>query len=177
MDVSHDDNALVEEYFKGQQRKWVIPYTRDDEGKVRSPRLPVGSKVREAMIAASDVDFDKVTVTTIQNKLADELNKMFGVESDKFRINEVSVDQRVRIDNSATGSRYEAKFAILTDNSVFIEPSHSWERIKAPEQPLQRVAAPEENVTLSDESTFDLSTPRGRVEVARQQRRQRSSSR
>lgn len=173
-DISHDDNALVEEIFKGQQRRWVIPYTRDSEGVVALAPATRWVEVREAMIAASDDDFDTITVNALQTRLSSELVKVFGLDSDKFEIDDISLDQRVRISNTETGSKYLAKFAVLTDKSVFIEPSHSWERVKAPEQRMQPAPAPE-NVTLSDGCTFDMSTARGRVEAARQQRRLRSS--
>lgn len=170
-DVGHDSNALVEEYFKGKQTKYVIPFTRDDEGKVEIAPATRWVEAREAMIAASD---NWVPAEVISEKLAVKLGEMLGNDADNFLMSDFSLDQRVRIENKVTGAEYLASFVLFSDGTTFIEPSYSWERVKAPEQRPQPVPAPD-SVKLSDEPTFDLSTARGRVEAARQQRRQKTA--
>ncbi len=169
-DVSTENTALVEEYFKGEQRKYVIPFEVDGEDIKLAPATR-WVEAREAMIAATDAEFDKHAAGLIQGKLVLKLADMFGTDAAKFKVDEISLDQRVKISNVDTGAEYVASFTLLSDESVFIEPSSQWERTKAPEQRVQSASA-EKKVALAEE--IDLTTPRGRVKAARQQRSQRS---
>lgn len=173
-DISHDDSALVEQYFNGQQTKWVVPFTRDTDGQVEIAPATRWVEAREAMIAASDEDFDSSDVEAVKGKLILKLGEMFGNDADRFGLAGVSFDQRLKVVNKQSGAEYVAAFTMLSDGEVFIDPSSTWERTKAPEQKVQDASATK-SVKLSDEPTFDLSTPRGRVQYARQQRRQASS--
>lgn len=166
-DVSTNDTALVEEYFRGEQRKWVIPYEREgDDIKVAPATRWV--EVREAMIAADD---SFVPAESIKDKLAVLLSDMS--DDYQFTVGDLSLDRRVNIINQNTKAEYLASFVVLSDESVALDSAANWERIKAPEQSVQ--SAPS-RLVLSDQP--DLSTPKGRVEAARrlrQQRRQRSA--
>jgi hypothetical protein len=167
-DVSTEDTALVEEFFKGEQRKFVIPYTREGDNITVAPATR-WVEVREAMIAADDY----MSAEVIKDKLAVMLTDVFGGEADRFAVKDLSLDHRVKIVNKDTKAEYLASFVLLSDESVAIESAANWERVKAPEQRVQPVAP---SVGLSDQP--DLSTPKGRVEAARksrQQRRQRSA--
>lgn len=167
-DVSSDDTALVEEFHKGQQRKYVIPFVREGKEITVAPSTR-WVEAREAMIAASDLpEFELVSSSCVQSLVADALATMFGDDVTKFNVKDVSVDQRAQIGNTDTGAEYVASFTLLADDSVVIEPPAQWERTKAPEQKVQSTNPP---VVVSD----DLTTPRGRVEAARKQRRLRSS--
>ncbi len=171
-DISREDTALVDEFFKGDQKKWIIPFTHNkDDGSVEIAPATRWVEAKEAMIAATDV-FDNCAVEGVKGKLIIKLAETFGDQADKFGVSDLSLDRRIKVVNNTTGAEYVAGFTILADDSVVIEPTAYWERTKAPAQPTQ--AAP--NVKLSDEPTFDLSTPRGRLEAARQQRRQRKTA-
>jgi hypothetical protein len=172
-DISREDTALVEEFFKGEQKKWIIPFTHNkDDGAVEIAPATRWVEAKEAMIAASD-DFDSSAVEAVKGKLILKLSETFGAEAEKFGVSDLSLDHRVRIANKETGAEYVAGFTLLSDDSVIIEPTAYWERTKAPEQ---IVKSADNTVKLSDEPTFDLSTPRGRVEAARQHRRQRKTA-
>lgn len=170
-DISTADTALVEEFFKGQQRKYVIPYTRDGNDVSIAPSTR-WVEAREAMIAASDAEFDMLAISNVEVALTNGLSKMFGDDAAKFDVKDVSIDHRVKIGNTDTGAEYVASFTLLTDELAAIQSPSEWERTKAPEQRVQSTTPPVA-VKLSDE--FDLTTPRGRVEAARKQRRQLSS--
>lgn len=60
-DISRSDTALVEEYYRGATKKFVIPFKFTD-GKVELPPQLRWQEVEDALIAASDesTDLDKV---------------------------------------------------------------------------------------------------------------------
>ena len=42
LDVSRDDTALVEEWFKGDRKRWVIPFDIGDNIGQSCPGYPLG---------------------------------------------------------------------------------------------------------------------------------------
>ena len=73
LDVSREDTALVEEWFKGDRKRWVIPFTVGDNKVTISPATR-WVEVREAMIAASD-DFDEKSYDTLAIKLDERASR------------------------------------------------------------------------------------------------------
>lgn len=175
-DISREDTALVEEYFKGETKKYIIPF-EVKEGAVEIAPATRWVEAREAMIAASDTPaFVNVSTSTVTEKLSTVLASMFGDDAAHFSVAEVSLDSRCRIKNEQTEAEYAAGFTMLSDDSVVIESSAQWERIKAPKEQVQSVES--KKVALSDdEPQFDMSTPRGRVAAARHQRQLRRQAR
>lgn len=167
LDVSREDTALVEEWFKGDRKRWVIPYEVSDNKVTVSPATR-WVEVREAMIAASD-DLDKSTYTALKDRLSTELQVMLGDAGESFRIQDVTVDGRVTVKNSANSSVYLAQY-VSNGDTVLLSHSSEWERLVAPSR---QDAAPAPN---GDLPRFDMTTPEGRVAAARQQRRQIMSS-
>lgn len=164
-DVSNDNNALATEYSKGRSTRFVIPFSVEDNGDVSVAPATRWMEVKEAMIAASD---DFVSSSSARERLQAQLKETYGDDA-KLLAADVSFDQRLKIVNGKTGAEYVTSFALLSDDSVFIEPSAQWERVKAPDKQVQPVDTASPNVALSDNQP-DTSTPEGRVEAARQRR-------
>jgi len=172
-DISQNKKlALVEEWFKGDRSRWVIPFDINDD-KVEPGPERRWTRGKDALIAASDDDFDDVSVEAISDKLNTALEDRIG--DDDFEIVRVSMDQRCRIQNKKTGLTFEATFTRLGNGQVFLSAPSEWDRVQSiklddqPEEPAP-LPAPKEpsNVT----AIFDVTTPEGRVAAARQQRRQ-----
>ena len=73
LDMSRDDMALVEEYYKGNTSKFVVPYTFT-ESKVQIAPQARWQQVEEALIAASDESpFDKV-LETLRAEMSDNVD-------------------------------------------------------------------------------------------------------
>ena len=170
-DISRDDTALVEEWFKGDRKRWVIPFDLSENEVSISPATR-WVEVREAMIAASD-DFEEHTYGRLREKLSVELSNNLGEVGKSFSVEELSTDGRVKIKNAENGSVFLAEYVDL-GVVVILSSTADWERIPAPvadaEQP---VPAPTPRVV----PVHDLNTPEGRVAAARQRRRQLLSSR
>ena len=163
LDVSREDTALVEEWFKGDRKRWVIPYTVGDNKVTISPATR-WVEVREAMVAASD-DFEKRSFGSLVGRLGDELQKAFGDEGGRFQIDQVTTDGRFTVRNTADSSVFMGEFVEI-GSRVLLSGTSDWERIKAPE--------PKKQSSRNDVATslmFD-DTPEGRVAAARQRRRQ-----
>lgn len=158
LDVSREDTALVEEWFKGDRKRWVIPYTVGDNKVTISPATR-WVEVREAMVAASD-DFEQKSFGTLVGRLSDEINGTFG---NKYQVDQVSTDGRFTVRNTADSSIFMGEFMEIGSRVLL---SSDWERVKAPE--------PKKQSSRNDVATslmFD-DTPEGRVAAARQRRRQ-----
>lgn len=156
--------ALAEEYFKGDRKRYVIPFTVSGDGVSLSPSTR-WVEAREAMIAASD-NIEERAVDVLREELGSALAE-FG---DNLSVGRMTLDHRIVIKNEQ-GSEWIADFALFSDGSVKVAPPEQWERTKAPNKPKeqkQRQAPP--TVTLSDK--IDTSTPRGRLEAARRRRAQ-----
>lgn len=175
-DVGTEDGtnytALVQEYFKGDSKRLVIPFTRSDDKVSISPATR-WTEAREAMIAASDEDFESMSADAVLDRIRINLSDILG--NDLFVPEALTFDQRVRIKNQESGVEFVAPFLMGNDGSVQVAQPAYWNRMKAAEpdtkrEPDQPVSSP--TVTLSDEPKFDTSTPEGRLKAAQHKRRQ-----
>ena len=164
LDVSREDTALVEEWYKGDRKRWVIPFSVGDNKVTVSPATR-WVEVREAMIAASD-DFSQRTYHALANKLDNELHDMLGKVGETYRVEHVTTDGRVSVQNTSDQSIFMADFVEVGDR-VLLSPTSDWEQIQAP-QPKKKESS-RSDVALS--LMFD-NTPEGKVAAARQRRRQ-----
>ena len=170
VDVSRDDNALVEEWFKGDRKRWVIPFTVGDNAVAISPATR-WVEVREAMIAASD-DFEEKSFVTLVSKLNSELHAMLGEVGDHYRVEQVTTDGRVSVKNTSDLSVFAADFVEI-NGAVLLSATSDWERLKAPAPKPRKESA---RADVASSLMFD-DTPEGRVAAARQRRRHLVSSR
>jgi hypothetical protein len=159
-DVSTVGTALVEEWFKGDRRRWVVPFNVEGGKAVLSPATR-WVEVKEAMIAASDTAFDDISSEKICALADDSLQKMVG--DDHLRATEISLDNRIRIENTKEKTAWIASF-ILSDDQIWIEPSNGWQAIELNDAPEQ-IKAPIKQPQLKVD-------PTSRVQAARQRRRQ-----
>lgn len=164
--------ALVEEFFKGDRSRWVIPFTVDGD-KVSPAPATRWTEGRDALVAASDddagdrVEFGELSSSAILEKLNVALSDMEGV--DKLRVEEVALDNRARI--AGGGKVYLADFFTFPGGSVLLSNPDEWEAISVPApkaDTTQPVPAPADKTVVP---LFDQSTPEGRVAAARQRRR------
>jgi len=167
-DVSQSKGlALVEEFFKGNRSRFVIPFTIDGEEVSVAPAAR-WTEVREAMVAASDSDFDELSHTRLVNTLDIALSEMVGKSDSAYRVDEVSLDNRVRIINKGKGRSWIAHFSILDDGSVWIAAADQWEPIEASDKPKDDAKRPassnSQSLVLSDDET------ESRLRAARQKR-------
>lgn len=169
-DVSQSKNlALVEEFFKGERTRFVIPFNVDGDAVSPAPATR-WTEVREAMIAASDDnDFDEWSYSTLVDRLNVALSDQIGKSDSVYRVDEVALDNRMRVVNKGKGQSWLVQFSLLEDGAVWIQPSQEWESLEASDKPkddAKRPASPTRAVKLDDS---DLNA---RLEAARQQRRQ-----
>src|SRR5580765_1458914 len=162
-DISRDDTALVTEYFRGDRKRWVIPFELGDN-KVTVAPATRWVEVREAMIAASDGPFEDKSYGKLLEKLGVELSENLGEVGKSFSIEEVSTDGRVMIKDTVSEATFLASFTELGDH-VFLSGTSDWESITAPVEPK-----PEPTPAPSTFSMVDEGTPEGRVAAARQRR-------
>ena len=167
LDVSREDTALVEEWFKGDRKRWVIPFTVGDNTVTISPATR-WVEVREAMIAASD-GFDDKTLDVLAVKLSVELRNMLGQVGQEYKIDRITNDGRVSVRNGSDQSVFLADYVEAGDQ-VLLSATSDWAQISAPKPKAKQSSAA--NVALS--LMFD-DTPEGRVAAARTQRRQMMS--
>ena len=169
LDVSREDTALVEEWFKGDRKRWVIPFEVGDNKVSISPATR-WVEVQEAMVAASD-DFEERSYTRLIGRLNDALNLMLGDGVGKsFHIDQVTTDGRVSVKNVDDHSMFLAEY-IEIGSTIMLSATSDWDRISDP------VTEEEKPVTRRVVAMFDTTTPEGRVAHARQQRRLLMSSR
>jgi len=167
LDISREDTALVEEWFKGDRKRWVIPFDIGDN-KVTIAPATRWVEVREAMVAASD-DFEEKSVGSLVGRIDSELHAMLGDSvGDSYEIDQVTTDGRFSVKNKADGAVFLAEY-IETGTSILLSATSDWKRIREPDPPKP---APKERKV---EVHIDLSTPAGRVAAARQRRRQMMS--
>lgn len=169
-DVSPTKNlALVEEFFKGDRVRYVIPFTVDGDDVKPAPATR-WVEVREAMVAASDSDFEELSGQKLRERLSVALSEQVGPSATVYRVDEISLDNRMRIVNNAKGKSWIAEFALLADNSVWVAPTEEWEAIEASDEPndaQQPASSKKATVVLSDDES-----PEAKVQAARQRRRQ-----
>jgi hypothetical protein len=170
IDVSREDTALVEEWFKGDRKRWVIPFTVGDKGVSISPATR-WVEVREAMIAASNGDFEEKSFVRLMSKLNSELHTMLGEVGDHWRVEQVTTDGRISVKNMSDQSVFAADYVEI-NGAVLLSATSDWERLKAPEPKPKKSSRTE----VAESLMFD-DTPEGRVAAARQRRRQMVSSR
>jgi hypothetical protein len=159
----------VEEWFRGDRKRWVIPFELGDNKVTISPATR-WVEVREAMIAASDEPFEDKTYDKLLEKLGAELSDNLGEVGKSFFVDEVSTDGRVKIKDSVNEATFLAAFVDFGDR-VFLSGTSDWERISASVE-----ERPEPTPTPSRFVIYDETTPEGRVAAARQRRRQMLSS-
>jgi hypothetical protein len=170
LDVSREDTALVEEWFKGDRKRWVIPYTIGDNSVTIAPATR-WVEVREAMIAASD-DFDQKSFDTLSVKLGEELHNMLGKVGENYSIDKITTDGRVSVKNGDDHALFMADFVEMGDR-VLLSATSEWAQLQAPQpKPEKRDRSTAADIALS--LMFD-DTPEGRVAAARQHRRQMMS--
>jgi hypothetical protein len=169
MDVSSDNTALVEEFFKGDNRRFVIPFEYKDGDVSIAPSLR-WVEVREAMIAASDNDFENMAAAKVRERLTDKLGEQLDRSETIYRVEEITLDGRARVVNRAKGKQWVARYALLADD-VWIEPSSDWEAIED-----SKPAVTQQPVTVNQTSNGNSNVNLSRLEAARQRRRQLLSS-
>lgn len=164
LDVSREDTALVEEWFKGDRKRWVIPFTVGENKVTLSPATR-WVEVREAMIAASD-GFDDKTLDVLAVKLSVELRNMLGQVGQDYKIDRITTDGRCSIRNGNDQSVFLADYVEVEDR-VLLSATSEWAQIEAPKPKAKQSSAASVALSLM----FD-NTPEGRVAAARTQRRQ-----
>jgi hypothetical protein len=162
LDVSREDTALVEEWFKGDRKRWVIPFTVG-ENKVSIAPATRWTEVREAMVAASE-DFEQCSYAALADKLDEQLHVMLGDDVGKtYKVDQITTDGRVSVVNTSDSSAYLAEY-VAVGSCVLLSATSDWTRIREPAPPKP---APKKQIVSTD-----VSSPEGRVAVARQRRRQ-----
>lgn len=178
MDIAQSKNlALVNEWYKGNTTRFVVPFTVDGDNVTPAPQIR-WTEGRDALIAAADdvqtvVNFEDMTVPTVLDRIGVALSDMF--DDNNIVAHEVTLDRRVKVQDMKNNNWFVAEFSVLDNGKkVMLSPSDSWERIVAPADSASgRGSAPHsesKEIKLSDE--FDLSTPQGRVDAARARRRE-----
>jgi hypothetical protein len=171
-DLSTTDTALVEEFFKGKRTRWVIPFEAKSSGVSPSPATR-WVEVKEAMIAASDSDFDEQSYGSLKEKVSVALADSLGKTDTVYRVDEVSRDNRARIVNKAKGRTWLAEFSVLDNGLAWIAPADQWKVIdQTTKNDVQ--STPAAAVAFSDTPT--PSTPRARLEAARAARKNRTTA-
>jgi hypothetical protein len=156
--------ALATEFYKGNQKEFVIPYDIKDD-KVDVAPASRWIEGQQALVAASD----GMTADEIGHQLQADLDEM--VDSAHFEVTSVSFDNRCDIRNQETGQGFSAPFSVV-GNTVFLHDASLWERTDTvpptvePQQ-QQRPDYSPSNVT----PMYNKDTPEGRVAAARQRRR------
>jgi hypothetical protein len=133
-DISTDDTALVEEYFKGKSTRFVVPFKREDDDIVVAPSTR-WVEVREAMIAASDTDFEDTS--SVLEKLSLELGEMLGKTDAVYRVDALSLDGRAHIVCRAKGREWITRFFALSDGSYWLTPAEQWEELSPTPRPKE----------------------------------------
>lgn len=166
LDVSREDTALVEEWFKGDRKRWVIPFTVGDNVVSISPATR-WVEVREAMIAASNGDFEEKSFVTLMSKLNRELHAMLGEVGDHYRVEQVTTDGRISIKDMSNQAVFAADYVEI-NGSVLLSATSDWEKLKEPTPKPRRESARTE---VAEALLLD-GTPEGKVAAARKRRRQ-----
>ncbi len=167
------DLALVTEYFKGQETEYVIPFSVAD-GKVTPAPSTRWVEGQRALIAASDDEpvsdgFEDFSVEKVAEKLGVALSDM--VDNDSFSVEQVTLDNRVRIKDKVNKVTFVAKFSLLDNGSVFIASPNQWERVStleadqtSPEPTSKKIT----EVILSDTGTTpDAIAAEARIRIRR----------
>lgn len=156
--------ARAVEFYKGDQKEFVIPYDIEAD-KVKVSPASRWIEGQQALVAASDGLTPDEVITQIKQTI-DE------IEPDRFAVEQVTFDNRCDIRNVETGQGFTAPFS-LVGNAVFLHDPSLWERTDrvAPTagepQKQTRPAYDSDKVT----PLYDNKTPEGRVAAARQRRR------
>lgn len=162
--------ALVEEYFKGDRTRWVIPFKVNGDEVTPAPAIR-WIEGRDALIAASDdKENDKIEFGEFSSgKVLEKIN--LALEGSPFKAQEVGLDRRALLSGNK-GEVFLAQFATFPSGQVLLSPPSDWEVVSTPEKTDAVRPAPVDPVNLSDniERFFDLNTPEGRVQAARHRR-------
>ena len=153
--------ALVEEYFKGDRTRYVIPFKVDGDNVSPAPAIR-WTEGRDALVAAGE-DFGDVSIGKINQGIKLALEEMFGgEEGKKYKISETSYDKQVLI-NDPDNNVFLADFEIASGGLVLLAPVDEWEK---------KADAPKQNKTPKKVvPLYDLNTPEGRVAAHRRQMR------
>ena len=185
-DVSTGNHALVNESFRGKRTRFVVPFSKNNDGQIEISPPTRWVEAKEAMIAASDdsndnkLTFADLSAEKVKEKLSLALSEELGGHADGYRVEEVSLDSRARIVSKVDGAQFVAPFVVRPGGTVFFaEPSSQWERLApAPPEadaPTPPASAPS-NVEIAFSEPIDTSSMEGRLRAARQRRRQLLSS-
>ena len=145
--------ALATEHFRGAMTRFLIPYSRTEDGSVELAPSVRWQQVKEAMIAASDhiADaFETMTPDAVTQRLTAHLSDEFGERASAYEVEDVAVNNTVKIRNKQTQQEWVASY--FSDGTVTrLAPSSSWESIKAPveKKPEPKVL---KGVVMSDDS-------------------------
>ena len=137
-DISDEDTALVEEFFKGKSTRFVIPFKREDDDITVAPSTR-WVEVREAFIAASDTDFEDTSV--VLEKLSFMLGEMLGKTDAVYRVDALSLDGRAHIVCRAKGREWIARYFQLADGSYWLAPAELWEEPPSTSRPKKEVTS------------------------------------
>lgn len=173
--VSTGNTALVEETYKGNRTKYVIPFTVEEDHVMPAPSLR-WVEVKEAMIAASDdniIDnFEGMTPASLREKLGVALSDEFGARSQEWEVEELTFDNRVRLKDKKNNAIFIAEFGIRPHGKVVLSDPSSW---AATEALIPATEGAQQPASSSDSgvNTLDMSDDPmiGRVQAARQKRR------
>lgn len=173
-DVSADNNALVEEYFRGDRNRYVIPFNVKEDGVEIAPATRWVA-VKEAMIAASDdsiaENFDDHSISRLEHNLDERLADIYP----DLQLEDITFDNRARIIHKETKSKWIARFSVDREGGVEVEPSADWVRISDPEPSKTGENPPspsKPDIKLSDKPD----SPEGRLKAAAERRRQVAAS-
>jgi hypothetical protein len=171
--------ALVQEYFRGDTNKFLIPFEQKDESVEPAPNIR-WTQVREAMIAASDdldpfeaaaknKSFEDMSSDKIREKLGLTLSEILGKEH-PYEVSEIAVDNRCKIVNKENKAEFIAEFSSIDNGDrLFIAASSQWEQVAAPQKPKEK----DKQILASEapDVSFVEDTPEARVMAARERRR------
>jgi hypothetical protein len=161
IDIARSKNlALVNEFYNGTQKRWVIPFDEKDGVITPGPQLR-WTEGKEALIAAGDEPFGKYSFNKVKSGIAIALETSFGEKGKEYKVQEASLNNQALISDPA-GNIFLADFTITHEGEVFLSDTSSWEK---------KADAPEPKKKDTVIALFDESTPRGRVDAARSRRR------
>jgi hypothetical protein len=177
-DVSTGNNALVNESFRGKRTRFVVPFSKNNDGQIEISPPTRWVEAKEAMIAASDdnkdnkLSFADLSTEKVREQLSIALSEELGPHATGYRVEEVSLDSRARIVSTVDGAQYVAPFVVRPGGKVFFaEPSSQWERL-APAPSAGATEPPAPAPSSEKVVNFDDNTPEGRVKAARERRKQ-----
>lgn len=176
--------GLVQEHFKGDTTRFLIPFTKTDNGVETAPATR-WVEIRSAMIAASDnedpfvvsarsLKMNSLSMNKIKDKVRIALSDMLGKEiAEKYELGDLSVDNRFEIKDPIKNLSFAASFQVLDGGEkVVISSPGCWESL----QSVQSINLSDTSKKVSGnkiecvEKQEDM-TPEARVAKARKARK------